>query len=400
MRFERGPFGRIAVFSLESKKDMVLHVMDSLQNHVLPSVLPVYLREHFGQKEFCIDCTGCEQISVCSKNLIWEPAVKRKAVSDFLLALLDAQDHFIDPRHFLFDAEYVFFEPDAKKLLWCCLPVLRDTVEPAAEMCFPTEKLERLLMDSFFADVIDDDERSRIICLMKDGRDNELTGLLSKMASIPKTQVRALPRPAAFLLSAQTILMVITGLLLLYLSMRADQTATVRNLRGWYLLFFSVALLLTVICTGGKGKPVPSDTGEEPESPGLTKKEIYFPEQKVTNGESAWPDRCKEHPPAYLNQIIKTSGENGKKGFRSVVWVDDFLIGRDRILCDLFLDDPSVSDRHARIIRRGVLYLIMDLGSSEGTFIGSQKLYSHEENPLTDGDTLTIGKLKFIFSQN
>ena len=81
-------------------------------------------------------------------------------------------------------------------------------------------------------------------------------------------------------------------------------------------------------------------------------------------------------------------------------WREDFFFFFYRNLCDLFLDDPSVSDRHARIIRRGVLYLIMDLGSSEGTFIGSQKLYSHEENPLTDGDTLTIGKLKFIFSQN
>jgi len=400
MRFERGPFGRIAVFSLESKRDVVLHVMDSLQNHVLPSVLPVYLREHFGRKEFCIDCTGCEQISVRSRDLAWEPAVKRKAVSVFLLALLDAQDHFIDPRHFLFDPENVFFEPDTKKLLWCCLPVLRDTVEPETEMCFPTEKLERLLMDSFFADVIDDDERSRIICLMNDGRDNELTGLLSRMASIPKTQVRASPRPAAFLLSAQAVLMVITGILLFILSVKADQTAAVRNLRGWYLLFFSVMLLLTVICTGGKRKPAPSDTREEPESPFLTKKEIYFPGQKVTNGESAWTEKCTEHPPCYLNQLTITSGGSEKKGLRSVVWVDDFLIGRDRILCDLFLDDPSISDRHARIIRRGVLYLIMDLGSSEGTFIGSQKLYSHEENPLTDGDTLTIGKLKFVFSQN
>jgi hypothetical protein len=71
MRFERGPFGRIAVFSLDRKEDMIFHVMDSLRNHILPSVLPVYLREQLGQQEFCIDCTGCEQLSAGSGNLVW-----------------------------------------------------------------------------------------------------------------------------------------------------------------------------------------------------------------------------------------------------------------------------------------------------------------------------------------
>jgi len=379
MRFERGPFGRIAVFSLENKKDMVLHVMDSLQNHILPSVLPVYLREQFGQKEFCVDCTGCEQITVCSKSLDWELPAKRKAVSDFLLTLVDAQDHFIDLRHFLFEPDCVFIETDTKRLNWCCLPVLRDTAEQTPDLSFPSGKLERLLMDSFFADVVDDDQRSRIICLMKDGRDQELNILLNKMSSSQDAAVKKHFRTASVLLAIQTVLMIITGILLVVLSLKTDQTSTVQNLRGWYLLFFSVMLLLLVICTGGKAKPEPPVPSEESGSLGLTRKDMYFPEQNLTQGESAWVSRITQHPPAYLDQIMNTADEKAKKGVRSVIWTDDFLIGRDRLLCDLFLDDPSISDRQARIVRHGILFMIMDLGSSEGTFIGSRKLYSHEE---------------------
>lgn len=384
---------------MDRKEDMIPHVMDSLQNHILPSVLPVYLREQFGQKEFCVDCTGCEPLTG-AEILIREPSIRRKAVSDFLLALLDAQDHFIDPRHFLFEPENVFFEPDTKRLLWSCLPVLRDTDEKESGLSFPAVRIERLLMDSFFADVIDDDERNRIICLMKDGRDQELIDLLNRMASPPKAAAKSTRRPALVCLSIQTFLMVVTGVLLGLLFMKADQADLARSLRGWYLLFFSVILLLTVVCTSGrKAREDPADA-HAPEDTGLTRKDIYFPGQNLKNKESAWTKRIDEHPPAYLNQIMKTSGESVKKGVRSVIWTDDFLIGRDRILSDLFLDDPSISDRHARIVRRGMLFMIMDLGSSEGTFIGNRKLYSHEENPLSDGDTLTIGKLKFVFSQN
>ncbi len=400
MRFERGPFGRIAVFSLDRKEDMISHVMDSLQNHILPSVLPVYLREQFGQMEFCVDCTGCDQITASSKNLMPEPLAKRKAISDFLLALLDAQDHFIDLRHFLFEPDYIFVEPDTGKLLWCCLPVLQDAAEQVSGEYFTEAKLERLLMDSFFSDVIDDDERSRIICLLKDGRDQELNTLLSRMAAVPKPAVHTPRSSTVVWLSIQTALMIIAGILLVFFSMKSGQTGTAQNLRGWYLLFFSVMLLLTIICTGGKAKSVPAAAAEENGNPSLTKKEIYFPEQSPTSKESAWAARNTQRPPAYLNQIILSSGDNRKKGVRSVIWTDDFLIGRDRILCDLFLDDPSVSDRHARIVRRGVLFMIIDLGSAEGTFIGTRKLYSHEEIPLTDQDTVTIGKLKFLFSQS
>jgi hypothetical protein len=40
--------------------------------------------------------------------------------------------------------------------------VLQDAAEQVSGEYFTEAKLERLLMDSFFSDVIDDDERSRL----------------------------------------------------------------------------------------------------------------------------------------------------------------------------------------------------------------------------------------------
>jgi len=48
-------------------------------------------------------------------------------------------------------------------------------------------------------------------------------------------------------------------------------------------------------------------------------------------------------------------------------------IGRSHS-CDLVLDDPAVSRRHARLFRQGDEWWIEDLGSRNGTFVGGERL--------------------------
>jgi hypothetical protein len=80
---------------------------------------------------------------------------------------------------------------------------------------------------------------------------------------------------------------------------------------------------------------------------------------------------------------------------------ETFLLDRNRTTigrspdCDIFLDDVTVSRRHAVVTRERAAELrIEDLGSLNGTFLNRRRI---EEGVLTDGDELQIGKYKLTF---
>jgi pSer/pThr/pTyr-binding forkhead associated (FHA) protein len=68
------------------------------------------------------------------------------------------------------------------------------------------------------------------------------------------------------------------------------------------------------------------------------------------------------------------------------------LLGRNPE-CTLVLDDDFASGRHARIFRRDAGWFVEDLGSTNGTFLGSSKLT--QPMPVQVGSTLRIGKTVF-----
>jgi hypothetical protein len=74
----------------------------------------------------------------------------------------------------------------------------------------------------------------------------------------------------------------------------------------------------------------------------------------------------------------------------------DIAIGRSPT-CDIMLeDDQLVSRRHALLRYNGSEYTIVDLGSSNGTFLNEEE--THEETPLRDGDLIGIGEYEILYS--
>ncbi len=63
-------------------------------------------------------------------------------------------------------------------------------------------------------------------------------------------------------------------------------------------------------------------------------------------------------------------------------------LGRD-VECEVRLTDPSVSRLHAQILRQSSGYFVTDVGSSNGTFLNGQRLFT--PHPLQAGDVLQIG---------
>ena len=62
---------------------------------------------------------------------------------------------------------------------------------------------------------------------------------------------------------------------------------------------------------------------------------------------------------------------------------------------DLFLDDITVSRRHAEFHRGGDgSFSVSDVGSLNGTYLNRERV---ERAPLTDGDEIQIGKYRLTF---
>jgi pSer/pThr/pTyr-binding forkhead associated (FHA) protein len=62
---------------------------------------------------------------------------------------------------------------------------------------------------------------------------------------------------------------------------------------------------------------------------------------------------------------------------------------------DVIFRDPATSGHHARLERRGDQFWIVDLGSTNGTFVNGEGI---QEKQLNTGDRLTIGQNAVQFS--
>jgi len=91
--------------------------------------------------------------------------------------------------------------------------------------------------------------------------------------------------------------------------------------------------------------------------------------------------------------VVRSGG--GRSGETFHVRGERTLIGRSPD-CDIFLDDVTVSRRHAVVAERDGAFFIEDQGSLNGTFLNRRRIESGE---LHDGDELQIGKYRLTFLQ-
>ena len=62
---------------------------------------------------------------------------------------------------------------------------------------------------------------------------------------------------------------------------------------------------------------------------------------------------------------------------------------------DIFLDDVTVSRKHAEFLRSGSSFTVRDLGSLNGTYCDGERIDG--EVALSDGAEVQVGKFKFTF---
>ena len=92
-----------------------------------------------------------------------------------------------------------------------------------------------------------------------------------------------------------------------------------------------------------------------------------------------------------VGMLVVKRGPNA--GSRFVLEQDTTHVGRHPD-SDIFLDDITVSRRHAEIVRTEAGYSVRDVGSLNGTYLNRERI---EDSPLGNGDEVQIGKFKLVF---
>lgn len=108
---------------------------------------------------------------------------------------------------------------------------------------------------------------------------------------------------------------------------------------------------------------------------------------------SLGPDELEAAPatPSGPALVVRSGGGRAGESFEAIG--ARALIGRSPE-CDVFLDDVTVSRRHAELVGEGKTYVIRDLGSLNGTFVNKHRI---ESTVLEDDDEVQIGKYRMTF---
>ena len=89
--------------------------------------------------------------------------------------------------------------------------------------------------------------------------------------------------------------------------------------------------------------------------------------------------------------VVRSGG--GRAGEHFTPQGERTTIGRSPD-CDIFLDDVTVSRKHAVLLQDDGRFTIEDQGSLNGTYVNRRRI---DSAPLEDGDEVQIGKYRLTF---
>jgi pSer/pThr/pTyr-binding forkhead associated (FHA) protein len=140
-----------------------------------------------------------------------------------------------------------------------------------------------------------------------------------------------------------------------------------------------------------------SETPRGPENPGIPDQtEKFGPDfqQKLQNLESGVSLEEQEIIAGLLPftaLLVVRKGPNA--GARFLLDQDSTIAGRHPE-ADIFLDDVTVSRRHAEFVRHGMSFEVQDLGSLNGTYFDGVLI---DQALLHDGAEVQVGKFRMTF---
>ena len=108
---------------------------------------------------------------------------------------------------------------------------------------------------------------------------------------------------------------------------------------------------------------------------------MSFEETRATN-----PQELGRQPAPKAALVVVHSPQPGEEGRRHALGEEDLTLGRDETSTVVVASDQA-SRRHARIFVSGGVHVLVDLDSTNGTFLNSKLV---KEQTLRHGDVIRI----------
>ncbi|HEY1699972.1 MAG TPA: FHA domain-containing protein [Trebonia sp.] len=150
--------------------------------------------------------------------------------------------------------------------------------------------------------------------------------------------------------------------------------------------------------SGGLPNGAPGQGGKGPATGGFsavsetTSMIALNPDADYADPDEPYPDfTAMDSLPPDSALLVVVRGPNAGSRF---LLDDDFTSTGRHPDSDIFLDDVTVSRRHAEFYRQGDRFTVRDVGSLNGTYVNRERI---EEAGLVGGDEVQIGKFRLLF---
>jgi hypothetical protein len=182
------------------------------------------------------------------------------------------------------------------------------------------------------------------------------------------------------------------------------------------LVVFTGAVVVLVLVLGGRiqpnqpGKPARNQTSRQPRlKRGLSRADSDPVTQPVqpkvedsTRPSTPWAlrlphshSRSSSQVLAFLTPVLPS--DEAQHAAPIPISSDEIIFGCDPIQSTWVIDDPSLEGLHARLIREGNVYRLVDAGSTAGTWINYTPV-SPQGDLVENGDLIHLGRTCFRFS--
>jgi pSer/pThr/pTyr-binding forkhead associated (FHA) protein len=143
---------------------------------------------------------------------------------------------------------------------------------------------------------------------------------------------------------------------------------------------------------GAALRPAPATTGSETSTitisgGGFEQGEAAEKTEGLSGADQAAVDAL---PPGSALLVVRRGPNSGS---RFLLDSDTTTAGRHPS-SDIFLDDVTVSRRHAEFVRTGEGFAVRDVGSLNGTYVNRERI---DELPLSGGDEVQVGKYRLVY---